>query len=106
MSFNMEIMAEIAFTKLFKLILSFGYWGTGVFFFDQLLTDGEIINKSPIPTPLQNIAAAMFVAMTAVKIVWTIYEKFFIERKERFLKMENDMEDLNQKKKNNRNEKS
>lgn len=105
MSFNMEIMAEIAFTKLFKLILSFGYWGSGVFFLDNIM-DGQIMESIPIPTPLQNIAAAMFIAMTFARLVWFVYDKFFIETKERGLKMDREREEINGIRKKNRDEKS
>lgn len=101
MSYNIQFMAEIAFNKILKLVLSFGYWGSGVFFFDQL-ADGEIMNNLPIPTPLQNIAAAMFIAMTFARLVWFIYDKFFIETKERGLKMDRDREELNGIRKKNK----
>lgn len=87
-------MAEIAFIKIFKFILNIGYFGGGLFFFD-LLADGEIMNNLPVPTPLQNIAAAMFIATMAVRTVWFVYDKFHLERKERNLKMDREREDIN-----------
>ena len=93
MSYNIEAMAEIAITKIFKIILSFGYWGSGLFFADNIV-DGKILESLPIPSPLQNIAAAMFIAMTGARLVWFIYDKFFLENRERKLKIQNASEDL------------
>ena len=100
MSFNIEIMAEIALTKFIKLVLSFGYWGAGVFFIDGIV-DNQISENLPIPNAIQNIAASMFIAMTVARLIWFVYDKFFLENRERRLKMKNDIEDLNQKIKQN-----
>lgn len=86
-------MAEIAFTKLFKLILTFGYWGSGLFFINDI-ADGAILENLPINTALQNIAASAFIAMTLARLIWFLYDKFYLETRERKLKMESDKDDL------------
>lgn len=95
-------MATLSLIKyLYSFITYFCYLGTGVIAFDQFIADGaikDIVNVNPVA---QHIILALLVVFWCLKIAWFTYEKFHIERKERLLKMENDQEDLDHKKRTN-----
>lgn len=76
-------MAEILLMKAMKLLLTIVcYSGSGVVLIDQEL-EGAIIEALKINPILQNIILYLLVALWVIKILWFIYDKFYLESKER-----------------------
>lgn len=94
----------VAITFLKKLYAFFSvicYSGTGIIFIDKYLIDGQIVDIFDINPIAQHIVLYLLIVFWLIKIAWFVFEKFHIERKERMLKMENDQEDLDYKRRKN-----
>lgn len=90
----------VAITFLKKLYAFFSvicYSGTGIIFIDEYVVDGTVKDVLDVNPIAQHIILYLLIVFWLIKIAWFIFEKFHIERKERMLKMENDQEDLNYK---------
>lgn len=73
--------------KTLKLFISIAcYFGTGLVYVDQEL-NGAIIEALKINPILQQIALTLLIVLWVIKICWFIYDKFYLESKERKQKM-------------------
>lgn len=78
--------------KTLKLLIAwFCYFGTGVVAIDLLTGVFETLSISPAT---QHIVIYLLVVMWVVKIAWFIYDKFYLERKERNLGMDKTREEI------------
>lgn len=99
-------MAEILLMKSLKALLSFFcYFGTGIVAMDAFVLqtlDSEILNFSP---STRKIVFLLFVVLSVVNIVWKIYEKFYLETKERKQGIEKMAEEIKKMKQGHEKEK-
>ena len=100
-----QIMAEILLMKTIKLIISwYCYIGTSIVAMDQL--PGIDLTKSiKIPTAMQHIIIYLLIVFWVVKISWFVYDKFYLNRKERNLQMDKTKEEIIDMKENHKYEK-
>ena len=76
-------MAEILLMKAMKLFLSIVcYSGSSIIFVDQKM-EGAIIEALQINPLLQNIILYLLILLWVIKIIWFVYDKFYLESKER-----------------------
>ncbi len=86
--------------KTLKLLISwYCYIGTTVIAADQLpgINIKDALDVSPA---MQHIIIYLLIVFWMVKIIWFVYEKFHLERKERNLGMDKTKEEINDMKEN------
>ena len=97
---NNKAMGEILVMKSLKAFLAgVCYFGTGIVAVDQFL-EGAIKDAVNISPAAQNIILGLLIIFWVVKIWWFIYDKFYLEKRERKLKismMENEIKEKGQK---------
>jgi len=84
-------MAEILLMKSLKALLSFFcYFGTGIVAMDAFVgqTLEDVAKQISISPAAREITFALFMILWVLKIAWFLYEKFYLERKERLLEMD------------------
>ncbi len=87
-------MAEILLMKTIKILIAwYCYLGSGLVAVAQL-PGVDIVKAMNINPSLQRIAIYLLIVMWLVKIVWFIYDKFHLERRERNLKMDITREEI------------
>lgn len=80
-------MGEFLIMKTMKLLLSIVcYSGTGFVFINQEL-GGKILDALNINPILQKIILILLIILWIIKILWFVYDKFYLERKERMQKI-------------------
>lgn len=85
-------MAEIITMKTLKLLISLYCWfGTGVVAIDQF-TEADI--RSMVSPAAQHIILYLLIVFWVIKIAWFAYDKFYLERGERILKMKKERQKL------------
>ena len=73
--------------KTIKILLSFScYFGTGVIYADKQL-EGAIAEALKINPLLQKIVLILLILLWVIKIMWFVYDKFYLESKERKQKL-------------------
>jgi ABC-type polysaccharide/polyol phosphate export permease len=88
------MVAIALFKKLYFYLSVVCYSGTGIIFVDEYIADGavnDILDVNPIA---QQIILYFLIVFWVLKIAWFCYDKFYLETKERKLKMESDQDDL------------
>jgi len=99
-------MAEILLMKSLKALVSFFfYFGTSVVAADTFLVkvlQSEIINFSQ---STRQITFYLFMTLMVFKIAWFVYEKLFLERKERKQAIEKMAEEIKKMKEGHEKEK-
>ena len=80
-------MAEILLMKTIKLLLTIVcYFGTGIVYIDQEL-EGAILDALKINPALQKIVLILLIVFWVIRIVWFVYDHFYLESKERKQKL-------------------
>ena len=89
-----QAMAEILLMKTLKLLIGwFCYVGTSFIAVDQL--PGIDLNKAlDVPPAMQYIIIYMLIIFWVIKIGWFVYDKFYLETKERKLNMKKTDEEI------------
>lgn len=90
-------MAEILLMKTIKILISwYCYIGTSFVAIDQL-PNVDITKALNIPPAMQYIIIYLLIIFWIVKITWFVYEKFYLESKERRLGISKSKKELNEK---------
>jgi hypothetical protein len=80
-------MAEIFLMKTIKLLLTIVcYSGSGLVFVDQSL-EGAIIDALKINPILQQIILVLLILFWVIRILWFVWDHFYLESKERLKKL-------------------
>lgn len=80
--------------KSIKLLIGwFCYIGTGFVAVDQL-PGVDVVKGLNVSPPMQHIIIYLLILFWVIKIAWFVYDKFFLERKERNLNMDKTKEEI------------